>query len=100
MPILLDTAVAGGSGNLAIDNAEGLLQVNNLQAANNQIAINAGSVSEATSDSAADLTATQILLQTSDGIGTNGKASISPETSCSSQPPPVTAVCCWQSTVP
>ncbi|MFN9036714.1 MAG: hypothetical protein ACK5YO_10495, partial [Planctomyces sp.] len=73
-PIFLDTAVAGGFGNLTIENGNGDLQINNLQAVDNRIVIAAGSVSELLSDSAADLTASRILLQTTAGVGTSGKA--------------------------
>ncbi|MFN9295263.1 MAG: hypothetical protein ACK6EB_44885, partial [Planctomyces sp.] len=58
---------------LTIENGNGDLQINNLQAADNRIVIAAGSVSEFLSDSTADLTASRILLQTTAGVGTSGK---------------------------
>ena len=72
-PIILDTATAGGLGNLTIDNGNGDLRINNLQAVDNRIVILAGTVSEFLGDSAADLTAGRIVLQTANGVGTSGK---------------------------
>ena len=72
-PIFLDTATAGGVGNLTIDNGNGDLRINNLQAVDNRIVILAGTVSEFLGDSAADLTAGRIVLQTANGVGTSGK---------------------------